>query len=168
VTFAGEGGSAQLDGLFTVTGDQVVDHHTLLDHAVPRCTSREYYKGVLTGAGRGVFNGAVLIRTDAQKSDSNQRSMNLLLSNDATIDTKPELQIYADDVKCGHGATVGRLDDDALFYLRARGIGASEARALLVGAFAREVVERVQDAGVRAEIGAWIGERMDRVGAEVA
>ena len=94
--------------------------------------------------------------------------MNLLLSTDATIDTKPELQIYADDVKCGHGATVGRLDDDALFYLRARGIGAVEARALLVGAFAREVVERVAHEGLRREIGAWIGERMDRVGAEVA
>ncbi len=168
VLFAGEGGEAHLDGLFTVTGNQVVDHHTILDHAAARCTSREYYKGVLTGAGHGVFNGAVLIRTDAQKSDSNQRSMNLLLSNDATIDTKPELQIYADDVKCGHGATVGRLDDDALFYLRARGIGANEARALLVRAFAGELVDRVEHDGLRAEIGAWIGERMDRVGTEVA
>ncbi len=168
VVFAGEGGEAHLDGLFTVTGNQVVDHHTVLDHAAARCTSREYYKGVLTGAGRGVFNGAVLIRTDAQKSDSNQRSMNLLLSNDATIHTKPELQIYADDVKCGHGATVGRLDNDALFYLRARGIGASEARAMLVRAFADELVERVEHDGLRAEIANWIGERMDRVGTEVA
>jgi len=168
VTFAGEGGEATLDGLFTVSGTQVVDHHTLLDHAAARCTSREQYKGILAGAGHGIFNGAVLIRPDAQKSDSNQRNSNLLLSNDATIDTKPELQIYADDVKCGHGATVGRLDDDALFYLRARGIGADEARAMLVRAFAGEVVDRIEHAGLRAEVDAWIGERMERLGTEVA
>ena len=168
VTFRGDGSEAHLDGLFTVTGTQVVDHHTVLDHAAARCTSREHYKGILTGSGHGIFNGAVIIRPDAQKSDSNQRSMNLLLSNDATIDTKPELQIWADDVKCGHGATVGRLDDDALFYLRARGIGAAEARAMLVRAFAGEVVDRVEHAGLRAEIDAWIGERMERLGTEVA
>jgi Fe-S cluster assembly protein SufD len=163
VVFAGEGGSASLDGLFVVDGTQHVDHHTTLDHAVPHCESRELYKGVLGGAGRGVFNGAVVIRPDAQKSDSAQQNPNLLLSLDATIHTKPELQIHADDVKCAHGATVGQLAEDALFYLRARGIAEADARALLVHAFAREVVERIEHAGLRADVDAWIEARMARL-----
>jgi Fe-S cluster assembly protein SufD len=163
VTFAGEGAAASLDGLFVVDGRQHVDHHTTLDHAVPQCESRELYKGILAGAGKGVFNGAVIIRPDAQKSDSAQQNPNLLLSLDATIHTKPELQIHADDVKCAHGATVGQLDEDALFYLRARGIAEADARALLVHAFAREVVERIAHAGLRADVDAWIGERMERL-----
>ena len=168
VLFAGEGGEAMLDGLFVVSGRQHVDHHTSLDHAVPRCQSRELYKGVLSGQGHGVFNGAVIIRPDAQKSDSAQQNPNLLLSDDATIDTKPELQIYADDVKCAHGATVGQLDADALFYLRARGIDATAARALLVHAFAREVVERIAHKGLRADVDAWIEARMERLAREGA
>jgi len=167
VRFAGEGGEATLDGLFVVSGKGLVDHHTMLDHAVPGCTSRELYKGVIAGSGRGVFNGAVVIRPGAQKSDSAQRNPNLLLSADAVIDTKPELQIYADDVKCAHGATVGQLDDDALFYLRARGIDAVAARTMLVHAFAREMVDRLEHAGLRAQVDAWIESRMERLAREV-
>ncbi len=165
VTFAGEGAEAQLEGLYVVTGSEHVDHHTLVDHAVPRCRSRELYKGVLAGASRAVWNGAVVIRPDAQKSDAAQSNMNLLLSTDAVIDTKPELQIFADDVKCNHGATVGQLDDDQLFYLRARGIGENAARALLTHAFAREVVERVPHAGFRADLDALVERRMQVVAA---
>jgi Fe-S cluster assembly protein SufD len=168
VHFAGEGGEASLDGLFVVSGKDLVDHHTMLDHAVPGCTSRELYKGVIAGSGRGVFNGAVVIRPGAQKSDSAQRNPNLLLSADAVIDTKPELQIYADDVKCAHGATVGQLDENALFYLRARGIDAVAARAMLVHAFAREMVDRLPHAGLRAGVDAWIEGRMDRLAREGA
>ena len=166
VLFAGREGEATLDGLFVVSGRQHVDHHTSLDHAVPDCRSRELYKGVLSGAGRGVFNGAVIIRPDAQKSDSAQRNPNLLLSEDATIHTKPELQIWADDVKCAHGATVGQLDADALFYLRARGIDDTAARSMLVHAFAREVVERIEHPGLRADVDAWVEARMDRLARE--
>jgi Fe-S cluster assembly protein SufD len=163
VRFAGAAAEASLDGLFVVAGVQRVDHHTMLDHAVPGCTSRELYKGVLAGSGTGVFNGAVVIRPDAQKSDSGQRNPNLLLSSDATIHTKPELQIHADDVKCAHGATVGQLDENALFYLRARGIGAAAARAMLVHAFAREVVDRITHPGLRADIDTWVEARMERL-----
>ena len=166
VDFAGREGQATLDGLFVVSGRQHVDHHTSLDHAVPECQSRELYKGVLAGAGRGVFNGAVVIRPGAQQSDSAQRNPNLLLSEDATIHTKPELQIWADDVKCAHGATVGQLDADALFYLRARGIDDTAARSMLVHAFAREVVERIEHAGLRADVDAWVEARMDRLARE--
>ena len=168
VHFAGRGAEATLDGLFVVSGKEHVDHHTTLDHAVPDCRSRELYKGVLAGAGRGVFNGAVIIRPDAQKSDSAQRNPNLLLSEDATIFTKPELQIWADDVKCAHGATVGQLDAGALFYLRARGIDETAARSMLVHAFAREVVERVEHEGLRADVDAWVEARMERLAREGA
>ncbi|MEO6462227.1 MAG: Fe-S cluster assembly protein SufD, partial [Candidatus Eisenbacteria bacterium] len=168
VLFAGPGAEASLDGLFVVSGQETIDHHTTLDHAVPACTSRELYKGVLAGSGRGVFNGAVIIRPDAQKSDSGQQNPNLMLSEDAIIHTKPELQIRADDVKCAHGATVGQLDDDALFYLRARGIGATDARAILVRAFAREVVDRIGHAPLRADVDAWVEARMERLAREDA
>jgi Fe-S cluster assembly protein SufD len=161
VAFAGPGGLTELDGLFVLDGSDLVDHHTTADHAVPGCASRELFKGVLAGASRGVFNGAVIIRPDAQKSDAAQQNQNLLLSEDATIDTKPELQIFADDVKCAHGATVGQLDEAALFYLRARGIGAIEARAILTHAFAREVVDRIGHEGLRADVDAIVERRME-------
>jgi len=163
VTFAGPGGEATIDGLYVTSGSDLVDHHTTADHAVPGCTSRELFKGVLTGASRAVFNGAVIIRPDAQKSDAAQQNQNLLLSEDATIDTKPELQIFADDVKCAHGATVGQLDDAALFYLRARGIDPAAARAILTHAFAREVVERIPHAGLRADVDALVEARMENL-----
>ncbi|MGH7723938.1 MAG: Fe-S cluster assembly protein SufD [Candidatus Eiseniibacteriota bacterium] len=163
VVFAGEEAESSLDGLYVVTGTEHVDHHTLVDHAVPHCTSRELYKGVVGGESRAVWNGAVVIRPDAQKSDAAQSNMNLLLSADATVNTKPELQIFADDVKCSHGATVGQLDDDQLFYLRARGIGEASARALLTQAFAREIVERVSHDALRADLDARVARRMEAV-----
>lgn len=161
VTFAGAGGEAELDGLYVTSGQGLTDHHTTADHAVPSCSSRELFKGVLSGSSRAVFNGAVIIRPGAQKSDAGQQNKNLLLSEDATIDTKPELQIFADDVKCAHGATIGQLDDDALFYLAARGIDPLAARAMLTHAFAREVVERIGHQGLRADIDVLVERRMD-------
>jgi Fe-S cluster assembly protein SufD len=160
VTFTGPGGEAELDGLYVTSGQELVDHHTTADHAVPSCSSRELFKGVLDGASRAVFNGAVIIRPGAQKSDAAQQNQNLLLSEDAMIDTKPELQIFADDVKCAHGATVGQLDDEALFYLTARGIDPTMARAMLTHAFAREVVEHIEHAGLRADVDALVESRM--------
>ncbi|MGH9351968.1 MAG: Fe-S cluster assembly protein SufD, partial [Terriglobia bacterium] len=130
----GEGAECTLNGLFQVAGRQHVDHHTRLDHAMPHCSSREYYRGVLDGKSVGVFNGAIIVRKDAQKTDAIQSNKNLLLSEEAVINTKPELQILADDVRCTHGATIGQLDEDAIFYLRARGIGLQAARHLLTRA----------------------------------
>jgi Fe-S cluster assembly protein SufD len=137
---AGEGGNCTLNGLYVTDGTQHVDNHTTLDHAVPRCDSRELYKGVLAGRSRAVFNGRIVVRQDAQKTDAVQQNPNLLLSEDALVHTRPQLEIYADDVKCTHGATIGRLDGNAEFYLRSRGIGAKEARHMLIRAFAGEVL----------------------------
>jgi Fe-S cluster assembly protein SufD len=147
-----EGCECSLDGLYLLTGTQHVDHHTSIDHRRPRCTSRELYKGVLDGKSRGVFNGKVYVRPHAQQSDAGQVNKNLLLSDDATIDTKPQLEIFADDVKCSHGATIGRLDDEALFYLRSRGIDAAAARSLLIAAFANELIGRMPAAPIRAQL----------------
>lgn len=143
-SFDGEGCEAALDGLFVAGGRQHVDHHTRIDHAQPRGTSREYYKGILDGGARGVFNGKVIVHPGAQKSDAHLVSRNLLLSRTAEVDAKPELTIDADDVRCSHGATVGQLDLDALFYLRSRGLPEALARALLIYAFAREIVDRIR------------------------
>jgi len=148
----GEGCECSLDGLYMAAGTQHVDHHTSIDHRRPHCTSRELYKGVLDGKSSGVFNGKVYVRPQAQQSDAGQVNKNLLLSDDATIDTKPQLEIFADDVKCSHGAAIGRLNDEALFYLRSRGIDAAAARDLLIAAFANELVERMQAAPVRAQL----------------
>jgi Fe-S cluster assembly protein SufD len=144
VVLAGEGAESALHGLFMTTGQQHVDNHTTLDHALPRATSRELYKGVLDGQSSGVFNGRVIVRKDAQKTDSKQSNKNLLLSEEAVINTKPQLEIFADDVKCTHGATVGQVDPEAIFYLRSRGMARDAARALLTFAFANEVIERVK------------------------
>ena len=141
-----------LNGLYLAGGRQHVDHHTRIDHAKPRGTSREYYRGVLDGAARGVFNGRVVVHPDAQKTDSHQANHNLLLSRDAEVDTKPQLEIYADDVKCTHGATVGQLDENQLFYLRSRGIEERMARALLTYAFARDIIERVRIDSLRGRL----------------
>jgi len=148
-TFDAQGCDAELNGLFLAGGRQHVDHHTRIDHAQPHGRSRELYKGVLDGGARGVFNGKVVVHPGAQRSDAHLASHNLLLSRTAEIDTKPELTIDADDVKCAHGATVGQLDDDALFYLRARGVDEPMARALLTYAFAHDVIERVRVASLR-------------------
>ena len=138
-----EGAGCTLNGLFMVGGRQHVDYHTRVDHAKPNGSSEEVYKGILDGRARGVFNGRVIVHPDAQKTDARQSNKNLLLSRNAEIDTKPELEIYADDVKCAHGATVGQLDEQALFYLRSRGIGEDHARGLLTYGFAREILDRV-------------------------
>jgi Fe-S cluster assembly protein SufD len=140
---AAPGGECTLDGLYLTDGRQHADHHTSIDHREPRCTSRELYKGILAGQSTAVFNGKVFVRENAQKSDAQQMNKNLLLSEDAVVDTKPQLEIFADDVKCSHGATIGQLDDEAVFYLRARGIEAESARRLLIQAFANELVTRV-------------------------
>ncbi len=147
--FDAEGCDAELNGLFVAGGRQHVDHHTRIDHAHPHGRSRELYKGVLDGGARGVFNGKVVVHQGAQRTDAHLASHNLLLSKMAEIDTKPELTIDADDVKCAHGATVGQLDDNALFYLRARGVDEPMARALLTYAFAHDVIERVRVASLR-------------------
>ena len=151
-TFDAEGCAAELNGLFLVGGRQHVDHHTRIDHASPHGTSREYYKGVLDGASRGVFNGKVVVHPGAQKTDAQLANHNLLLSKAAEIDTKPELMIDADDVKCTHGATVGQIDDAQMFYLRARGIDEALARSLLTYAFAHDVIERLRVAPLRAAL----------------
>lgn len=150
--FAGSGCDATFDGLYLAGGRQHVDHHTRIDHAQPNGTSRETYRGVLDGHSRAVFNGQIVVRPGAQKTDARQANHNLLLSRDAEIDTKPQLEIYADDVKCTHGATVGQLDDNQLFYLRARGIEETMARSLLVHAFANDLVERIRVASLRTRL----------------
>ena len=137
------GSEGTLNGLYLVDGKQHVDNHTTLDHAEPHAASHELYKGILDGTSSAVFNGKIYVRKDAQKTDAKQTNKNLVLSENAVINTKPELQIFADDVRCTHGATVGQLDEEALFYLRARGIGQADARNLLIYAFARDVIERI-------------------------
>jgi Fe-S cluster assembly protein SufD len=148
----GSGAECVFDGLYLASGRQHVDHHTTIDHAQPHCSSRELYKGILDDQATGVFNGKVFVRPQAQKSDAGQVNKNLLLSGSAVVNTKPQLEIFADDVKCSHGATIGRLDDDALFFLRARGIGRDEARRLLIQAFASEVIQRIGVEPLRARL----------------
>lgn len=143
-----EGAQCTLNGLYMASGRQHVDYHTRIDHSKPLGTSREHYKGILSGHARGVFNGLTHVHPGAQKTDASQSNDNLLLSRDAEVDTKPQLEIYADDVKCSHGATVGQLNDDMIFYLRARGIEAQTARGLLTYGFARDVVDRMHLAAV--------------------
>ena len=137
---AAEGAGASLQGLYVVDGRQHIDNHTRIDHAAPHTTSRELYRGIMDGQGRAVFNGQVRVASHAVKTDASQANHNLILSRGAEIDTKPELEIYADDVKCSHGATIGQLDEDQLFYLRSRGLGPEVARQLLIGAFAEQIL----------------------------
>ena len=141
---AGDGAEARLNGLYMVDGSQHADHQTFVEHIAPGCASRELYKGILDGSSHGVFNGKVYVDPLAQKTDGKQTNHSLLLSDHARVDTKPQLEIFADDVKCTHGATVGRLNEDALFYMKSRGIGADNARALLTYAFAAEVLETIE------------------------
>lgn len=140
----GEGAESLLNGLYVTTGSQLIDNHTVIDHSKPHCSSREFYKGVLDGKSTAVFNGKIIVRKDAQKTDSKQSDKNLLLSEDAVINTKPQLEIFADDVKCTHGATIGQIDPESVFYLRSRGIGLEEARNLLIVAFAGDIIDRVK------------------------
>jgi Fe-S cluster assembly protein SufD len=144
VVLDGEGCEATLNGLYLGSGTQHVDNFTVIDHAKPHCASHELYKGILSDKAHGVFNGKIFVRQDAQKTDAKQTNQALLLSDDAVINTKPQLEIFADDVKCTHGATVGQLDADALFYLRSRGIGLEAARNILIYAFANDILERIK------------------------
>ena len=144
-----EGSDATLNGLYIVNGTQHIDNHTLIDHTMPHGTSHEMYKGILDGKAHAVFNGKIIVRKDAQKTDSKQTNKNLVLSDDAVVDTKPELQIFADDVRCTHGATIGQLDAESLFYLQSRGIGKRQARSLLTYAFAQDVVDRIKVQSLR-------------------
>jgi Fe-S cluster assembly protein SufD len=148
-TLDGEGIDCTLNGLYVGRDRQLIDNHTTIDHAMPHCGSHEVYKGILGEHSRAVFNGKIIVRPDAQKTDAKQTNKALLLSDEAVIDTKPELQIFANDVKCTHGAAIGQLDEAAMFYLRSRGLGLAESRALLVHAFAADILNRVKIDPVR-------------------
>jgi Fe-S cluster assembly protein SufD len=152
VVMAGKKSEAHLFGLYLLNGSQVADNHTVVDHRVPDCMSNELYKGVMNGKSTAVFNGKIFVRQDAQKTNAFQTNRNILLSDDASVNTKPQLEIYADDVKCSHGTSTGKIDDEALFYLRSRGIGENNARKLLIRAFAEEVVNEVKLEGLKTLI----------------
>ncbi|HUK67097.1 MAG TPA: Fe-S cluster assembly protein SufD [Anaeromyxobacteraceae bacterium] len=149
----GEEASCNLFGLYVASANQLLDHLVEVDHASPHCTSREVYKGILDGTSRGVFAGRIRVREGAQRTDADQVNSNLLLSEEATIDTKPQLEILADDVKCSHGGSVGQIRDDQLFYLRTRGVPLGLARAMLTWAFASEMVDKLGPEGLRAHVG---------------
>jgi Fe-S cluster assembly protein SufD len=146
---AGTGGECLINGLFIGSGSQHMDNYMLVEHASPHCSSRQFYNGILDGHSHGVFHGRIIVHKDAQKTDAKQTNRNLLISNDAQIDTKPQLEIYADDVKCTHGATIGQVEENALFYMRSRGIDEASANRLLLLAFANECLERMKCAPVR-------------------
>jgi Fe-S cluster assembly protein SufD len=147
-----EGAECWVDGLYLVTASQHTDTHSVIDHQKPHCTSRQLYKGILDGKSRAVFNGKIFVRHDAQKTDAMQTNKNLLLSNEARVDTKPQLEILADDVKCAHGAAVGQIDQDELFYLETRGIHYDLARNLLTYGFAEEVIGKIKIDSIRAQL----------------
>ena len=149
VTLGAPGCYCSLNGLYHTTGQQHMDNLISIDHAMPNCTSRLKYKGILDGRSRAVFGGEVLVRENAQKSDAQQSDKNLLLSEEAEVDSKPSLLIYADDVKCSHGATAGHIDADTIFYLRSRGLDLEEASRILVHAFAREIIDSVKPGPLR-------------------
>ncbi len=155
---AGEGGECLINGLFIGSGKQHLDNYMKVEHAAPHCGSRQFYNGILDERAHGVFHGRIIVHKDAQKTDAKQTNRNLLLSDDAQVDTKPQLEIYADDVKCTHGATIGQIDEEALFYLRSRGLPDAQARALLLYAFASESLERMKAGPVRDWLEGLIGE----------
>ena len=152
IALKGEGADCTMNGVYLADGDRLMDTHTSLDHAMPHCTSHELYKGILAGKARAVFNGRIIVRLDAQKTDAKQTNRALLLSDDATINSNPQLEIFADDVKCTHGAAVGQLDEESMFYLQARGLTRIEARDMLLHAFAGEVLEGLKIPALREQI----------------
>jgi Fe-S cluster assembly protein SufD len=160
VRLEAEGADCTLNGLFVGSGRQHLDNHTLIDHAKPHGTSRELYKGIMDGKSRGIFHGKIIVRPDAQKTDAMQTNKNLLLSKEALVNSTPALEIFADDVKCRHGSTIGQLDPGAMFYLRSRGIGEEEARHLLVYAFASDVAARIRIPPLRALVEQYLGLRL--------
>ena len=149
---AGEGGECLINGLFMGRNRQHLDNYMLVEHASPHCGSRQFYNGILDDHAHGVFHGRIIVHKDAQKTDAKQTNRNLLLSDDARIDTKPQLEIYADDVKCTHGATIGQIEENALFYLRSRGINEVAARKLLLLAFASECLDRMRPNPAREHV----------------
>lgn len=165
VAVAGEGAECHLYGLYAGRGRQHLDNHTVIDHVKPHGSSRELYKGIMDGASRGVFHGKIIVRQDAQKTDAVQTNKNLILSREALVSSTPALEILADDVKCRHGSTTGQLDAAALFYLRSRGIGEADARALLTYAFAADVAERISIPSVRQAVERQLGVLLGGAGA---
>ena len=162
IRFAGEHGDAKINGAYLIAGKQHADTRLLVDHAVPRCTSREMFKCVMDGEARGIFQGKVHVAKQAQKTDGKQSSHALLLSETAEFDAKPELEIYADDVVCGHGATAGDLDHDHVFYLKSRGIPEAEAKAMLVSAFVAEAFDNIEHEGIKEALTALVEARLSR------
>jgi len=146
------GANCDLNGLYFASNEEHIDHHTTIEHMEHNCTSNEHYKGILDGKAIAVFNGRIHVHPEAQKTDAIQSNQNLLLSDDAIIHTKPELEIYADDVKCTHGATVGQLDENAMFYLKTRGLNQGEAKRLLMRAYVGEIIEKITDDKIRKEM----------------
>jgi Fe-S cluster assembly protein SufD len=155
-----EGAECSVDGLYMIDGNQHTDTHSIIDHRQPRCRSQQLYKGILDGKSRAVFNGKVFVRHGAQQTDARQTNKNLLLSKEARVDTKPQLEIFADDVKCTHGAAIGQLEEDEVFYLESRGIRPELARNLLTYGFAEEVIEKIKIASVRQELDAAVLNRL--------
>ena len=158
---AGEGLECVLNGLYLTRGEQLADHHMVVEHAQPNCASHEYFNGILDDKSKGVFHGRIYVHPVAQKTDAKQTNKNLLLSDDATADTKPQLEIYADDVKCTHGATIGQLNEESIFYLRSRGLGPDTARRMLIHAFAGEIIERVKCDSARETLDKIIWDRLE-------
>ncbi len=158
---AGPGLECTLNGLYLTRDDQTADHHMVVEHAQPHCASHEYFNGILDGKSKGVFHGRILVRQEAQKTDAKQTNKNLLLSDKATVDTKPQLEIYADDVKCTHGASIGQINEESVFYLRSRAISQETARRMLIHAFAGEIIERVRHPEVRDTLDKLIWDRLE-------
>lgn len=158
---AGEGLECILNGLYLTKDEQLADHHMIVEHAQPHCASHEYFNGILDDKSKGVFHGRILVQQIAQKTDAKQTNKNLLLSDDATADTKPQLEIYADDVKCTHGATIGQLNDESIFYLRSRGMSEETAKRMLIHAFAGEIIERIKCEPAREVIDKLVWDRLE-------
>jgi Fe-S cluster assembly protein SufD len=147
-------------GLYLLGGKSQVDNHTIVDNAIPNCLSNELYKGIMDDNSTGIFNGKIFVRKDAQKTNAYQSNKNILLGQNSSANTKPQLEIFADDVKCSHGCTIGKLDEDALFYLRARGISEQNAKALLLHAFAADILQQIELEDLRNYIDSLISERL--------
>lgn len=160
-SITGESCESNLNGLYFTSGNQHVDNHTYADHQVPHCNSNELYKGVMTDRSTGVFNGKIMVHRDAQQTNAFQSNQNILLTDKASVNTKPELEIYADDVKCSHGCTIGQLDEEAMFYLQSRGLGKMDATKLLLNAFASDVLEMVDNDAVKSYIEHWVENKMN-------
>jgi Fe-S cluster assembly protein SufD len=160
--FSGEHAECDLQGLYLAGDKQLIDYHMDVNHALPNCSSRENFKGILYGKGRAVFDGLVYVAKDAQKTDAAMSNRNLILSQNAEVDTKPQLEIYADDVKCSHGTTVGQIEPEMLFYLRSRGISAAVARRMLCLGFAGEIIESLGNEPLQRHIAGQVGDRLEQ------